>query len=105
MSLEVNFARFLDEDGNVLALTDQASTVFRFITKIVSSASRKIEEPMICIDLQCNTRAVGLACTGYIEATSNTYGIIEWYCNTCEASGNISNWQGTLWDKQHHTIH
>jgi hypothetical protein len=105
MSLEVDFSRFLSVDGNVLELTEQASTVFRFLTMIISSASQNIEEPIICIDLQCNTRAIGLACSGYIEATSNTYGIIEWYCNICEASGNISNWQGTTWDKQPHTIH
>lgn len=105
MTLKVDLRRFLDEKGNVLALTEQASIVFKFLTKIVSSVSKNIEQPLVAVDLKCNSRADVLSCQGEIEATSITIGLIEWHCDTCEASGTISNWQGSQWDKQERTIH
>lgn len=105
MALKVDLRHFLDEEGNVLELTEQAKTVFKFLTKIVLSVSENIEQPLIDVDLKCNTRADGLSCRGSIEATCIEIGMIEWHCDICEASGTISNWQGSLWDKQERTIH
>ncbi len=105
MTLKVDLRHFLDEEGNALALTEQANTVFKFLIKIVSSVSQNIEQPLIDVDLKCNTRADELSCQGSIEATSIEIGMIEWHCDTCEASGTISNWQGSKWDKQKRTIH
>lgn len=105
MGLKVDFKQFLDEKGEVLALTEQAKRVFKFLTKIVLSVSENIEQPLIEIDLRCNTRGTELSCEGSIEASCNAMNIIEWHCDTCEASGTISNWQGSLWDIQKRTIH
>ncbi len=105
MALKVDFSLFLDERGDVTDLTKQAKTVFKFLSKIVSSVSGNIEQPLINVDLKCNTRADALSCNGCIEATSIAIGMIEWNCDTCEASGTISNWQGTTWDKQKPTLH
>ncbi|GAW96871.1 MULTISPECIES: hypothetical protein [Colwellia] len=105
MALKANLRDFLDEEGNVLELTEQAKTVFKFLTKIVSSISENIEQPLIDVDLQCNSRADELFCLGGIAATGISLGLIEWHCDTCEASGTISHWQGSLWDKQERTIH
>jgi hypothetical protein len=105
MALKVDLRQFLDEKGNVLALTGQANKVFLFITKIVSSVSENIEQPLIDVDLKCNTRADGLSCDGSIEATYIANGIMEWHCDICEASGTISNWQASMWDKQERTTH
>ncbi len=105
MALKVDLRNFLDEKGNVLALTEQASKVFQFITKIISSVSENIEQPLIDVDLKCNTRADGLSCDGSIDATNIAFDMIEWHCDICEASGTISNWQASMWDKQDRTIH
>ncbi len=105
MALKADLKHFLDEEGNVLELTEQAKTVFKFLTKIVSSVSENIEQPLVDVDLKCNTRADGLSCGGGIEATCIEIGMIEWHCDTCEASGTISNWLGSMWDKQERTIH
>jgi hypothetical protein len=105
MVLKADVRHFLDEEGNVLELTDQAKTVFKFITKIVLSVSQSIEQTLIDADLKCNTRGVELSCEGSIEAMHIAVGIIEWHCDTCEAFGTISNWQGSLWDKRKRTIH
>ncbi len=105
MTLKVDLRDFLDDEGNELELTEQARLVFNFLTKIVSSASEYIEQPLINVDLECNTRAEGLFCEGSIKATSIEIGIIEWHCDTCEATGTISNWQGSMWDNQGRTIH
>lgn len=105
MALKVDLKQFLDDEGNELELTEQAKTVFTFLTKIVLSASENIEQPLIDVDLKCNTRADELSCEGDIEAKCIAVGMIEWHCDTCEASGTISNWQGSLWDKQKRIIH
>ncbi len=105
MGLKVDFKQFLDEKGELLALTEQAKTVFKFLSKIVLSVSENIEQPLIEVDLNCNARADELSCEGGIEASCIAIDIIEWHCDTCEASGTISNWQGSLWDMQKRTIH
>ena len=47
MTLRTNFRCFLDEEGKVLALTEQAKIVFKFLSKIVLSVSENIEQPLI----------------------------------------------------------
>lgn len=105
MILKVDFKQFLDEKGEVLALTEQAKTVFNFLSKIVLSVSENIEQPLIDVDLNCNTRGTELSCEGSIEASCIDMNKIEWHCDTCEASGTISNWKGSMWDIQKRTIH
>jgi hypothetical protein len=105
MVLKVDLQQFLDDEGNELELTEQAKAVFQFLTKIVSSVSENVEQQLIYIDLKCNSRADELFCTGDIESTGTAINIIDWHCDTCEASGTISNWQGSMWDKQKRTIH
>ena len=105
MALKADLRHFLDEEGNELELTEQAKIIFKFLTKIVSSVSENIEQPFIDVDLKCNARADGLSCEGDIKATSIEIGMIEWHCDTCEASGTISNWKGSMWDNQKRTIH
>ena len=105
MTLKVNLRHFLDDDGDVLVLTEKAKKVFQFLIKIVSSVSVNIEQPLIDVDLQCNTRADELFCEGSIDAKNIAINLIEWHCDVCEASGTISNWQGSMWDMQDRTIH
>ena len=105
MTLKTDLKQFIDDEGNVLDLTKQAKTVFKFISKIVLSVSDNIEQPWVEVGLKCATRGDGLSCEGSIEAMCITTGFIEWNCNTCEAAGTIINWQGSLWDKQARTIH
>lgn len=105
MALKANLNDFFDEEGNVYELTEQAKMVYKFLSKIVSSVSEHIEQPLIDVDLKCNTRADELSCQGGIEASCSAIGVIEWHCDSCAAAGTISNWQGSLWDKQKPTIH
>jgi phage host-nuclease inhibitor protein Gam len=105
MALKADLRQFLDDEGNVAELTDQAKTVLRFLTKIVLSVSENIEQRLIDVDLQCKTRADEVSCSGSIEASCFEVGNIEWHCDTCEASGTISNWQGSVWDKQKRILH
>jgi hypothetical protein len=105
MTLKADLKDFLDEDGNILTLTEQAKTILKFLSKIVSATSQNIGQQLIHLDLKCNTRASGLSCKGNIEAKSCDKVTIEWQCDTCQASGTISNWQGSIWDKQKPTIH
>ena len=105
MPLKVDFRIFLDDIGNVTDLTKQAKTVFNFLSQILLSVSADINQPITHIDLKCSTRSDELTCEGFIDGTFTESGKIEWNCDTCEASGNISNWQGSTWDKQKRIIH
>jgi len=110
MALKVDLRIFLDEQGNVLELTEQAQTVFNFLSKIVLSVSGKstaqhTEPKFIDIGLTCKSRSEELSCIGGIEGVCLSTSIIKWQCDTCKAAGSISHWQGSLWDKQKRTIH
>lgn len=118
MILKTDLRHFLDEEGKLLALTEQAKAVFKFLSKIVSSVSERIvssvsthtEQPivnsdLVAVNLKCNTRAEQLNCEGDIKARCINISLIEWHCDSCEAAGTISHWQGSEWDKQQHTIH
>jgi len=105
MTLKADLRDFLDQAGNVLELTDQASKVFKFLSEIVSTVSEHIEQPLIAVDLQCSSRADGLSCRGSIEAKCRESGVIEWHCDICQAAGVISHWQASRWDKQERTFH
>lgn len=105
MVLKVDLKQFFDEEGNELVLTEQAKTVFKFLTTIVISVTKNIEKPLVHVDLQCNSRADALSCEGQIDARCIPIGMIEWHCDSCEAAGTISNWQGSMWDQQERTIH
>jgi len=67
MILKVDFKQFLDEKGDLLALTKQAKRVFKFLAKIVLSVSKNIEQPLIEVDLDCNTRGTELSCEGALK--------------------------------------
>lgn len=105
MALKVDLKQFLDENGNELALTAQAKTVFNFISKIVLAVTEQIAQPLVEIDLKCATRAENLNCEGSIEASYQTPNLIHWQCDCCEANGSISNWQFSKWDKQLRVLH
>jgi len=105
MALKVNLQHFLDEEGNVVELTEQAERVFLFLTKIVSAVSQHIEQPKVDVDLLCNARADDVSCRGNIEAEHIATGNIEWRCDRCEVSGTILNWRGSLWDKKKRILH
>ena len=105
MALKVDLKQFLDENGNELALTAQARTVFNFISKIVLAVTEQIEQPLVEIDLKCATRAENLNCEGSIEANYQAPSLIHWQCDCCEANGSILNWQFSKWDKQLRVLH
>ena len=105
MTLKADLRQFLDEEGEVLELTEQANKVFKFLIKIVLSVSKNIDLPLIEVDLKCNTRGDDVSCFGKIEARYKNIGLIEWHCDSCDAAGTISNWQASRWDRQKHTIH
>lgn len=107
MALNVDLRTFLDEQGHVVELTEQAEMVFLFLVSIISAVSKKhldVDE-LMPVDLACNTRAHHLSCSGNIEAGGSKNGTIEWQCDTCEAAGIISHWQATNWDKQRRVFH
>ncbi len=100
-----NLTHFLDENGNIPKLPEPAMKLVSFLTKIVSTTSIDITEPIVDIDLKCSDRSEALSCEGHIEAWCNEHMDIVWHCNTCDEGGVISHWQGTLWDHFIKTTH
>ena len=105
MVLITDFSVFFDDRGYVVDLTEQAKPIFKFIREIVVAVSADMDKPIINVDIKCDSRALGLLCEGHIDASHLGMGVIEWHCDTCEASGRISNWQGSFYDKQKHILH
>ncbi len=105
MSLITDFSIFFDDAGNLVELTEQAKPILKFLKTIVATVSADIDKPIVNVDLKCSSRADGLLCEGYIDGSHVEHGFIEWHCDTCEVFGRISNWQGSMYDKQKRMLH
>ena len=100
-----NLTHFLDENGNIPKLPEPAMKLVTFLTKIVSTASINIEEPIVDVDLKCSDSSEALSCEGHIEAWCSENMDIVWHCDTCDEEGTVSHWQGTQWDNHIKTVH
>ncbi len=100
MALITNIMDFLDEDGdvaelNIESLNIESIELLFFFTAIIESASIAYELPVSLASVNCRK------CDGEIEVwVCPDSHIIGWECLECEEEGNISNWEGTQWDKR-----
>jgi len=106
MTIVSDLQHFLDEDGGVARMTPEATLFTLFLTQVIESASENYTLPLFFADTEC-VQAVGKKlCRGEVEvwiyAESNRIG---WECVECAATGVISNWEGTQWDKRDYTRH
>ncbi len=97
---------FLDEDGQIAQMNPEANKFARFLTEIIESASENYSMPLFFANTECVQIQNKTICNGEVEvgiyAEDNRIG---WERVECEATGVISNWEGTIWDKRDYTLH
>ena len=106
MALITNIQHFLDENGEVPNIPQEAQELLVFLSAVIEAASTKYDAPVTFADANCRSVIDGQSCQGEIEvwvyAEDNSIG---WECLECGEEGVISNWEGTQWDKRNYTCH
>lgn len=101
-----NIQHFLDDDGNVADLPDEAIILVSFLSIIIETASSNYDLPVSFADTICRCLINGQPCLGDIEVWVYTEdNQIGWECLECGDDGIVSNWEGTQWDKRNYTCH
>lgn len=105
MTLISDLTHFLEPNGDVAKLPDEAQKLFEFLSAIVGEVSHDIEEPIIETELNCRKYSDPSYCSGQIDAWYNDDCFIEWHCSDCNDNGVISNWRNSHWDNSVQKFH
>ena len=106
MTMVTNIRHFLDENGEIPELPQEAKELLSFLGTIVEAASLDHDQPMTLVGEICHANTDGKKCRGEIEAWIDTESnSIGWECLECEEDGSISEWEGTVWDRRNYVRH
>ncbi|MDO8689854.1 MAG: hypothetical protein Q7R39_07560 [Dehalococcoidia bacterium] len=76
-----------------------AATYARYFGSIVSAASLQPSGTWVDVAVKCRRRAGGKPCAGNIRLRRvDVPSQVEWGCTSCDDSGLIHNWRGSMWD-------
>jgi len=106
MATITNIQHFLDENGEVPNISQEATELLIFLSAVIEAASSKYDSPVTFANTKCRNMTDGESCPGEIEvwvyAEDNTIG---WECLECGEEGVVTHWEGTQWDKRNYTRH
>lgn len=106
MALVTNIRHFIDENGEVPALTPEAHALLNFLAAIIEAATLDYGRPLTFADTKCRAVLDGKPCPGEIEVwVYPENNLIGWECLECGDEGVISEWEGTPWDKRNYVCH
>jgi hypothetical protein len=97
MTLITNLRHYLGEDLSLITIPPPAAALREFLGCIVEEVtSRAPDDENYVTRLKCR-----LGCGGDIIAfvDSNDPSIIKWSCMSCQDQGQLTGWEGTVWDK------
>lgn len=92
-----NLTNFLDKEGNISReIEPKGRELAGFLTLIVEHTTKNMPSILAPTELRCDSKG----CHGMINTSiKSNKKEIHWYCPVCEREGEITNWQGTKWDK------
>ena len=95
---------FLDEAGQ--PATGSARKLTEFLGTIIMVASLVHEQDRVQTGIPCRARPQRRPCPGrlsiFVAAPNEELtSVIVWRCPSCGESGEVSKWEGTLWDLSH----
>ena len=100
MALIVNLRHYLGDDLSLVTIPAPAATLREFLGCLVEAVtSRNPEDENYVTLLKCRHGSGG--CDGDVIAffDPNDSSIIRWSCAFCEDEGQLTGWEGTVWDK------
>lgn len=99
-----NITDLLDKKGN--PAPGAAGALAEHLGTLITVASMVNEEDRVPTGVPCRARPGRRRCGGrlalYVSApNAKLRQVIHWGCPECGVEGQISNWEGTLWDLSH----
>jgi len=77
--------------------SDYSKSLCRLVAAVTMVNGRGNIEPMT-VSVPCFCKDNDEACQGDVMVSIEEKGIIEWYCELCEAEGEIDSWQEGFFD-------
>jgi hypothetical protein len=100
MALIANLRHYLGDDLSLVKIPAPAATLRGVLGCLVEAVtSRDPDDENYVTPLKCRHSFDG--CSGDVIAFFDTgdSSIIRWSCAFCEDEGQITGWEGTVWDK------
>ena len=100
MALIANLRHYLGDDLSLIKIPPPAATLREFLGCLVEAVtSRDPDDENYVTPLKCRHGSDG--CDGDVIAffDPNDPSTIKWSCFFCEDEGQITGWEGTVWDK------
>ena len=100
MALIANLRHYLGDDLSLVKIPIPAAALREFLGGLVEAVtSRDPDDENYVTQLKCRHSSDG--CDGDVIAffDPNDPSIIKWSCFFCEGEGQITGWEGTVWDK------
>jgi hypothetical protein len=92
---------YLDEDGCLGEMTNQALNLALFFGSIVGWMTSHETDPSLPSNVPCRRSPGHSRCVGEIYASFEVDPRgISWFCPLCLDNGLIHGWEGTLWDRR-----
>lgn len=97
MALIANLRHYLGDDLSLIKIPAPAAKLREFLGCLVEAVtSRDPDDENYGTELGCRH-----GCDNIIVAffDKDDPSIIRWFCGGCEDKGQLTGWEGTLWDK------
>ena len=100
MALIANLRHYLGDDLSLVKIPTPAATLREFLGCLVEAVtSRDPDDENYVTPLKCRHGSDG--CDGDIIVffDPKDSSVIKWSCMFCEDEGQLTGWEGTVWDK------
>lgn len=92
---------YLDESGNVPAMSGPAANLALFLGSIVGWVTSRGAMRPDRTNVPCRRKPGRVRCVGEIVANlTGEPGTISWRCPVCGDNGVVRGWEGTGWDRR-----
>lgn len=92
---------YLDESGNVPAMSGPAANLALFLGSIVGWVTSRGAMRSDRTNVPCRRKPGRVRCVGEIVANlTGEPGTISWRCPVCGDNGVVRGWEGTGWDRR-----
>jgi hypothetical protein len=98
MALIANLKHYLGDDLSLIKLPGPAAGLREFLGCITEAVTlRDPEDEDYGTELTCRRGCESIIFAFYDETDAS---IIQWFCSSCDDKGQLTGWEGTVWDKR-----
>ena len=95
--LIANLKHYLGEDLSLIDIPAPAAALREFLGCLVEAVtSREPDDQNYATELRCRRCSDGIVVASFDKTDPS---IIQWFCTCCDDKGQLTGWEGTIWDK------